>query len=124
MLGTRYPRRTMSSSARPRLTIPAVLVVSALAVGCPAGDDSDTGNETGPSTTTATGGTGQDTATAGEVPDCASHQDESTCVADSACFWEGTDIGCLVDCSMLDDQATCESLDYCEWSEDTCYTTI
>jgi hypothetical protein len=115
----------MASLARPKLTIPTVLVISALAVGCPAGDDADTGNETGPSTTTATtGDTGLDTgATAGEVPDCAS-LDEVMCNADPACFWEGTEIGCLVNCSMLEDQATCESGDYCEWFEDACYSTI
>lgn len=116
----------MASSSRPRLTIPTVLTISALglSLGCPAGDDGDTGNETGPSTTTATAGTGQDTgATAGEVPDCAS-LDEAMCNADSACFWEGVEIGCLVDCSMIAEQATCETLDYCEWFEDACYTTI
>ena len=107
---------------RPRLSIPKVLAVSVLALGCPADDDGDTGNDTGAAATES--GTADDTgATSAAVPDCASH-DEATCNADAACFWEGTEIGCLVACSMLEDQATCDSVPYCEWFEDACYSTI
>jgi hypothetical protein len=128
----------MASPARPKLTIPAVLAVSALTIGCPAGDDGDTGNETGSQTTAPTDGTastsegpttgmtgtGADTgSTSGALPDCES-LDETMCNATSGCFWEGPDIGCLVDCSLIEDQATCETFDYCEWFEEACYTTI
>lgn len=124
----------MASIARPKLAIPAVLTVSVLTLGCPAGDDSDTGNESGPNTTAATEATASETgttagtavdtgSTTGEVPDCAG-LDETMCNANLSCVWEGTEIGCLVICGIIEDQATCESIDYCEWFEDACYSTI
>jgi hypothetical protein len=123
-----------------------VLTVSALAFGCPSGDDTETANEEGPATTTGTtegttaseaatasetttgtsgmtGSTGLDTGGTTDAPSgCTSLPDLAACSEDPACVWGGPDVGCQINCFVIEDQATCEATGICFWVEDQgCY---
>src|SRR5262245_45911961 len=126
----------MTHGLRAGLTIPRLLAVSALGiVGCPAGDDGDTGNETGPSmptsrdgsttaaeatttgsTTRATGstgpadssGSGTETDT-GTLPDCSVHEDRAACGSETSCSWQPDYGGCVLDCTIFEDEASCNA---------------
>ena len=123
----------MASSARPRLTIPAVLTVSALglSLGCPAGDDGDTGNDTGtqtgPGTSTTTEGPGT---TQGETEATSSQTTAATTTDTTAATGldtsstaaTGLDTGAttgepepLPDCASYLDEATCNAEMLCRW---------
>lgn len=128
-----------------RLSIPALLAVSALgiAAGCPGDDQDDTGNESGPSPTTTTG-EGSTTAAAdsttvagtettaadstttaaetdtGELPDCQANADEVACEGVTSCVWLPELGGCIIDCTIPEDEATCMEQLGCAWYGDFC----
>lgn len=85
-----------------KLTIPAVLAVSAVAaaLGCPSDDSSGSSG--------ATGGA--------DVPDCASVEDQPACGAEYGCVWYPDLEICVVVCLFLEEQATCDEQPYCYWN--------
>src|SRR5262245_15253201 len=122
----------MERSQRPRLIIPRILAVSALGfgAGCPAGDDSDTGNESGPSMTTSADGTmsgSTEPADSGStteppfLPDCPAHPDQAECNDAPLCSWQPDYGGCVLDCTLIDDRTTCTGQLHCEWIDDCHY---
>jgi hypothetical protein len=126
-----------------KLSIPTLLAVSALgiAAGCPADDQDDTGNESGPSATTTTEGsttaaaesttaagtetaadssTGATETDTGELPDCQANADEATCEGVTSCVWRPELGGCITDCTIPEDEATCMEQLGCVWYGDFC----
>jgi hypothetical protein len=128
-----------------RLSIPTLLAVSALgiAAGCPGDDQSDTGNESGPSATTTTGEgsttaaadsttaaatettavdstTGASETDTGELPDCQANADQATCEGVTSCVWLPELGGCIIDCTLPEDEATCMEQLGCAWYGDFC----
>ncbi len=89
-----------------KLTLPAALAVSALAVGCP-GDDTGTP----PSETNTSGDTGGQ-----ELPDCPSIEDEALCGEEPGCVWYPELALCVVECTIIEDPDTCDAQGFCYWT--------
>lgn len=129
-----------------KLTIPGVLAVTALGVGCPADDGGDTGNDAGTSSSgttmsvdssgtsssgsSSTSGEGSssgpvDTSgtTTGDLPDCAALEEETTCAGEPACAWI-MGLGCRADCGMIGNHSLCVESGFCYWFEDECHTPL
>jgi hypothetical protein len=99
----------MADASRRRWSIPAALAVQVLALGCPDGDDEDTGNaETVASESSDTGGT----------VDCAALVGQE-CEAHPRCAERPEFGGCVIDCVVLD-EADCTAVPHCEWFNDVC----
>lgn len=103
----------MHERAKRRWSIPAVLAVQVLAVGCPDEGDDDDGSDD--AATVASADSGSDT---GEPVDCAALMG-TECDAHPRCAID-PDIGqCGIDCTVLD-EADCNAVPRCEWLGDGC----
>jgi hypothetical protein len=100
----------MSDTMRRRWTVPAVLTVQVLALGCPDGDDDTSGGDTG---TVAT-----DSSDTGEWVDCASLAG-AECEAHPRCADRPEFGGCVLDCVVLD-ETDCTAVPHCIWLGDAC----
>lgn len=113
---------------RPRLSIPSALTITVLGVttlGCPAGDDGDTGNETstqtGPGTTAGTEGPGttQGTTTAATVGETTTAATEGSGTTAMTGLDTGNTTGePLPDCTIYTDETSCEAEPLCLWNVD------
>jgi len=140
--------RAMTYASRRKLSIPKFLAVSVLglAPGCGDDDTGDTGNDSGPATTSATTSATEGSATAadetaadetaaatagtmgatsdtgGALPDCQAIAEVDECENTMSCVFIAELYGCIVDCDIVDDQQTCDEEVGCIWygDEDGC----
>ena len=100
--------RRMGDPAKRRWSIPAVLAVQVLVVGCPEDDEDDTNADTVASESSDSGG----------PVDCAALVGNE-CEAHPRCADRAEFGGCVIDCVELD-EADCMAVPHCEWFDDVC----
>lgn len=103
----------MSAAQRSKWSIPTVLAVQALALGCPDRETTESGSENADTVASSESTTGE-----GPV-DCAAMTVQAECDAHPRCAYLEEFGGCVIDCVGLD-ETDCNAVPHCAWFGTLC----